>query len=62
MNKEQRFGRLVVIDEDEPHISKSGRKYKKWICKCDCGNTLSVFEDNLKYNRTLSCGCFQKEE
>lgn len=61
VSSNQRFGRLITIDMAEPHISKSGRKYKKWLCKCDCGNEIIVFEDNLKYNKTTSCGCYQKE-
>lgn len=56
----QRFGKLTTINQLE-YTSKSRRKYKKWLCKCDCGNEVIVFEDNLKYNKTTSCGCYQKE-
>lgn len=61
VNQNQRFGRLTTVSQVEPHISKSGRKYRRWLCKCDCGNESIVFEDNLKYKRTTSCGCYQKE-
>ena len=57
----QKFGRLTTVRLTEPHISKSGRKYKQWLCKCDCGNEKTVLEDNLKYNKTTSCGYYQKE-
>lgn len=56
-----RYGRLFVIDKAEPHISKSGRAYTAWLCRCDCGNTVVVIGDNLKRNKTHSCGCYQKE-
>lgn len=55
------FGRLTVVCQVEPHISKSGRKYRRWLCQCECGNETIVFEDNLKYEKTTSCGCYQKE-
>ncbi len=57
----QKFGRLTTIRELEPYVSKSNRKYKQWSCICDCGNEKIVLEDNLKYGRTISCGCYQKE-
>lgn len=61
VNQNQRFGRLTTIQQLEPHVSKSKRKYRRWLCKCDCGNEKIVFEDNLKYNKTTSCGCYKKE-
>lgn len=51
----QRFGRLVVVGEER----MNGRK--KLVCKCDCGNEMSVREDSLKSGNTRSCGCLQKE-
>ena len=38
----QVFGKLTVIELDQ---ESSGRR--KWICKCSCGNTVSVREYNL---------------
>lgn len=61
VNKNQKFGRLTTIRQLEPHISKSKRKYRQWLCVCDCGNEKIVLEDNLKYGKTTSCGCYQKE-
>lgn len=51
----QRFGRLVVIEED---FSKNR---VAWKCKCDCGNFTVVTSDSLREGRTKSCGCLQKE-
>lgn len=48
----QRFGRLVATE----YLGKG-----KWLCKCDCGNTVEVFRGNLKTGNTTSCGCFNKE-
>lgn len=49
---------LTVIDEAEYEISKNGKKYKRWLCRCNCGNEVSVRQRNLtgKYKR-ISCGC-----
>jgi hypothetical protein len=47
------FGRLTVIkrvNNNKPYGSK-------WLCKCDCGNELIVFSNNLKRGNTRSCGC-----
>ncbi len=30
---------------------------KKWICKCDCGNSKEILSANLVNNSTISCGC-----
>lgn len=48
----QRFGRLIAIK----YLGKT-----KWLCKCDCGNTVEVFRCNLQTGNTRSCGCFNKE-
>ena len=53
----QVFGKLTVIDLDQE--SSGGRK---WICKCSCGNKVSVREYNLKSGNTKSCGCTRKEK
>jgi hypothetical protein len=53
----KRFGRLLAI-------SSNGRDkhYKKrWLCKCDCGNTVTVLRGNLLKGTTRSCGCLRSE-
>jgi hypothetical protein len=57
--KNNRFGRLVVIED-------SGRRNDKhrgiiWKCLCDCGNYTYVRTDLLKSGNTRSCGCLLKE-
>lgn len=54
-----RFGRLTVISVDETkYVKKQGAYY---ICKCDCGNVVSVRGNTLGKN-TRSCGCIKKEQ
>jgi hypothetical protein len=54
-----RFGRLTVL-------SRSPQKYVNrqiaWLCRCDCGNEITVRSDALRGKRpTLSCGCLQRD-
>ena len=32
------------------------------MCKCDCGNYVTVATKNLKDGKTKSCGCIKKEK
>lgn len=57
----QRFGRLVVLERAENHISKNGSKEIRWKCICDCGNESVVIGRNLKRGTTTSCGCYHNE-
>lgn len=57
-----RFGRLIVIKRVEDHVMPSGEKRSRWLCKCDCGNEITIIGKALtKKNGTKSCGCFAKE-
>ena len=53
----RRFGKLVALKMD------GFNKWKKavWLCRCDCGNTISTLSNGLIAGRTKSCGCYQKE-
>jgi len=50
------FGRLTVMMRD---CSARGRT--KWFCRCECGNTVSVYAYSLKNGNTKSCGCLQRK-
>mgnify|MGYP003300831466 CR=1 FL=1 len=52
----QRFGRLIVIAESPER--KNGQVC--WVCKCDCGNTVTVTNGNLQSGNTKGCGCGRK--
>lgn len=49
----QHFGLLTVLHKDKP--TKSGKA--KWVCRCKCGNTVSVLSESLRKHVTTSCGC-----
>jgi len=46
-----RFGKLVVLERD----TKRSGVY--WVCKCDCGNTVSIRSDCLRKRGYNNCGC-----
>ena len=56
-----RFGRLQVIKLGDFYVDGCGTRRRKWICKCDCGNTCEVLSSPLKSGRTKSCGCLIHE-
>lgn len=55
----QRFGHLVAIRLVEPYQSSSGKRYRQWLCQCDCGNQKIIFQTNLIEGKIKSCGCEQ---
>ena len=52
-----RYGRLEIIKEVEPLIDSKGRKFRKVLCKCECGNECDVNGSFLRRGLTQSCGC-----
>ena len=53
----QRFGNLTVLKRDFLH-EQSGKKQRTyWLCKCDCGNVISVERTHLVNRQQISCGC-----
>lgn len=55
------FERLTVIKRLENHITKNGVVFSKWLCRCICGNEISVIGIDLKVGKTRSCGCLFRE-
>lgn len=53
----QRFGRLTALHRDTDNKGKDS----KWICRCDCGNVVSVYTHNLTRGKSTSCGCYRNE-
>ena len=49
----KRYGKLIVLE----YCGKS-----KWLCQCDCGNTIVVTTSHLNSNHTRSCGCFRYDK
>lgn len=52
----QQFGKLVVVERDTDKNNKT-----HWICKCECGNTVSVASYDLRSGKSKSCGCSQRK-
>ena len=57
----QRFGKLVVIEQNGYKSFPCGSRKVLWKCKCDCGNTTIVTSNELSTGHVKSCGCLQKE-
>lgn len=51
----QRFGKLVAIKPD----GKNKYNNITWLCRCDCGEQISVPGGNLTRGNTKSCGCLK---
>ena len=48
-----RFGHLTVIERN----GKSNDGHYMWLCKCDCGNEVTVRGNNLTSGHTTTCDC-----
>lgn len=57
----ERYGRLVVLSRDENHVTAGGNKKVRWLCRCDCGNTITVSANDLTSGHTASCGCLYRD-
>lgn len=57
----QTFGYLTVLERAENNISPSGGIQARWLCKCNCGNLVVSYSNNLRRGTAKSCGCLQKE-
>ena len=51
-----RYGRITVLSKADQKTSP-----RKWVCRCDCGNTKEINGSSLRRGATTSCGCFHKE-
>lgn len=49
----KRFGELTVIKRE------SYGTHASFLCKCSCGNAVSVRGDSLRRGKTVSCGCLK---
>lgn len=56
----QRYGRLTVIGFTESTVREGS---VAWVCRCDCGNNITVNKPgNVKCGQTKSCGCLKDEQ
>lgn len=49
----ERFGLLTIVASH----SKGRVLRTRWVCRCDCGNTVIRRSDALKVGQSSSCGC-----
>lgn len=55
-----RFGKLVVLERAENHITSGGNSLVCWKCRCDCGNVVTRTGTNLE--KAASCGKCRGED
>lgn len=64
----QTFGRWTVLERADDQIKfktekmPKGRRVKYWLCKCECGSEKLVTEQSLVRGKSVSCGCYRKEQ
>lgn len=52
----QTFGRLTVLEKGE-----AVNQRRTWLCKCECGNYVTVTTGNLNSGQVKSCGCMWRD-
>lgn len=59
------FGRWTVLSDTEDKVAvRKGKtyRYRVVVAKCECGTVRSVLVQHLKGGKSVSCGCYQKEQ
>ena len=54
----KRFGRLTVVEKT---VATNKSTNARWLCKCDCGNEITVLGTTLRRGESKSCGCYRAE-
>ena len=54
----QKFGRLTVISKAE----NSADGHIRWLCNCECGNSITTRGTCLRSGITKSCGCLVSDK
>lgn len=58
----KKFGRLSVQDKWEWRISPTnGKRFRYWLCICECGNEKWIPASGILRGLTVSCGCFMQK-
>lgn len=55
-----KLGRLTVLGPAPAGVSPNGKKFRVWVCQCDCGTVCEVRGGSLGRG-TYSCGCLRRE-
>jgi len=56
-----RIGRLVAVERVANDLTANGKRRKRWLFKCDCGNDYLAQSGTVLKNETKSCGCLRRE-
>jgi hypothetical protein len=56
INPNDKFGELTVIKEIEP-IKYGKQNFRRFLCKCNCGNHWSGVLLSLRNGDAVTCGC-----
>ena len=56
----KKYERLTILDIYYT-TSEKGNKYLTCYCECECGNKKEVRKCDITSKRTLSCGCYSRE-
>lgn len=56
----KKYGRWTPI-ECRRGADLGGKRFYRWLCRCDCGTVRLVYEQNLKRGLSKSCGCINKD-
>lgn len=54
-----KFGKLTVLERSSD-VGNGKKPRVKWVCRCDCGNTVVVSGDGLKDGHHKTCGRCRK--
>lgn len=52
----ERYGRWSIVEEAEP-----SKGHRRFLCRCDCGNTAVVPLGCLVAGSSKSCGCYEND-
>jgi hypothetical protein len=57
----QVFDKLTVICENGFYTYPNGERDYKWLCRCECGNYITIRGNSLKAEGNHNCGCYRNE-
>ena len=64
VKKSQKFNRLTILKEIKPKIYLYGKRIveKRYFnCLCSCGKKTNTSLEQMKSNKTKSCGCWSRD-
>ena len=56
-----RYGKLIIIKEISP-LKYGKNKFRRMLCKCDCGKIKKITLSHLRTGNIVSCGCYRLEK